>query len=67
MEIFIDTASVSEIKNILPWGIISGVTTNQKIFLAEKGCDFKKRVMEILSLVDGPVSVELTKTDATKT
>lgn len=63
MEIFIDTASVSEIKNILPWGIISGVTTNQKIFLAEKGCDFKKRVMEILSLVDGPVSVELTKTD----
>jgi transaldolase len=64
MEIFIDTASVLEIKNILPWGIISGVTTNQKIFLAEKGCDFKKRVMEILSLVDGPVSVELTKTHA---
>jgi transaldolase len=62
MEIFIDTANVSEIKNVLPWGIISGVTTNQKIFLAEKGCNFKDRVIEILSLVDGPVSVELTKT-----
>jgi transaldolase len=62
MDIFIDTANTTEIKKILPWGIISGVTTNQKIFLAEKGCNFKDRVMEILSLVDGPVSVELTKT-----
>lgn len=63
LEIFLDTASVKEIKEILPCGIISGVTTNQKIFLAEKGCNFKERVMEILSLVDGPLSVELTKTD----
>lgn len=38
------------------------MTTNQKIFLAEKGCSFKERVLEILSLVDGPLSVELTKT-----
>jgi transaldolase len=65
MDIFIDTANTSEIKSVLPWGIISGVTTNQKIFLAEKGCNFKDRVMEILSLVDGPVSVELTKTGGT--
>jgi len=62
MEIFLDTASVKEIKEILPWGIISGVTTNQKIFLAEKGVSFRDRVLEILSLVDGPLSVELTKT-----
>jgi transaldolase len=61
-EIFLDTASIKEIKEILPWGIISGVTTNQKIFLAEKGVNFKDRVLEILSLVDGPISVELTKT-----
>jgi transaldolase len=45
--------------------LISGVTTNQKIFLAEKGCNFKERVKEILSLVNGPLSVELTKTDGT--
>jgi transaldolase len=64
VDIFLDTASVNEIKEILPWGLISGVTTNQKIFLAEKGCNFKDRVQEILSLVNGPLSVELTKTDA---
>ena len=62
MEIFLDTASVKEIREILPWGIVSGVTTNQKIFLAEKGVNFRDRVSEILSLVDGPLSVELTKT-----
>lgn len=62
MEIFLDTASVEEIKEILPWGIINGVTTNQKIFLTEKGVNFKDRIFEILSLVDGPLSVELTKT-----
>jgi transaldolase len=62
MEIFLDTASVMEIKEILPWGVISGVTTNQKIFLAEKGVSFRDRVFEILSLVNGPLSVELTKT-----
>lgn len=62
LEIFLDTASLKEIREILPWGIISGVTTNQKIFLAEKGVNFRDRVFEILSLVDGPLSVELTKT-----
>jgi transaldolase len=62
IELFLDTASIVEIRNTLPFGVISGITTNQKIFLAEKGCNFKDRVMEILSLVDGPVSVELTKT-----
>jgi transaldolase len=61
-EIFLDTASADEIKSVLPWGLISGVTTNQKIFLAEKGVDFKSRILEILSLVDGPLSVELTRT-----
>jgi transaldolase len=65
MEIFLDTANVEEIKAILPWGIISGVTTNQKIFLTEKGINFKDRVMEILNLVNGPLSVELAKTGGT--
>ena len=65
-EVFLDTASIKEIKEIIPWGIISGVTTNQKIFLAEKGCNFKERIREILSLVDGPVSVELTKTQGSE-
>ncbi len=62
LELFLDTASVVEIKNALPLGIITGITTNQKIFLAEKGVSFRERVFEILSLVDGPLSVELTNT-----
>ena len=62
MEIFIDTANVNEIKQILPWGILSGATTNQKIFSCEKGINFKDRVHEILSVIDGPLSIEVTKT-----
>lgn len=44
------------------WGIVDGVTTNQKIFLSEGGVDFKKRILDICDVVNGPVSVETTKT-----
>ena len=60
LEIFLDTANLGEIKKILPWGVISGLSTNQKIFLAEKGCNFKEHVKQILSLISGPVSIEVT-------
>jgi transaldolase len=63
MEIFIDTANINDIKEILPWGIISGVTTNQKIFSNEKGVNFQDRIHEILSLIDAPLSIEVTKTN----
>jgi transaldolase len=62
MEFFLDTASVDEVKKILPWGVLSGLTTNQKIFLQEGGVDFKKRALELISLVNAPVSLELTST-----
>ena len=59
MQVFLDTANIDEIKHILRWGIIDGITTNQKIFLNEKGVDFKTRIKEICNLVvDKPVSVE---------
>jgi len=60
LEFFLDTASTEEVKKILPWGVLSGLTTNQKIFLQERGVDFKSRVLELVRLVHGPVSVELT-------
>lgn len=63
MEIFLDTANIDEIKEILQWGVISGVTTNQKIFSNEKGINFESRVKEILSAIDAPVSIEVTKTN----
>lgn len=59
MEIFLDTANMEEIKHINRWGIIDGVTTNQKIFLNEKGVDFKTRINEICDIMGNrPVSVE---------
>lgn len=59
MKIFLDTANIDEIQHIEKWGIMDGVTTNQKIFLNEKGVDFKTRVKEICELLgDRPVSVE---------
>jgi len=59
MEIFLDTANTDEIKEILQWGIIKGVTTNQKIFLKEKGCNFEEQSKKILKMVDPyPVSLE---------
>lgn len=60
MEIFLDTANLDEIKEILQWGIMTGLTTNQKIFLTEKGCNFRERVKQIMSLVKGPISIEVT-------
>lgn len=59
MEIFLDTANMDEISHIVKWGVIDGVTTNQKIFSNEKGIDFKTRVKNICDLMrDRPVSVE---------
>ena len=63
MELFLDTANLDEIKEILPWGITTGLTTNQKIFQKEKGTDFKEHVRKILAMIDGPVSLEVTKSD----
>ena len=59
-KIFLDTASLKEVEEVNSWGIIDGVTTNQKLFLQEGGMDFKKRVIDICNIVNGPVSVETT-------
>lgn len=59
IEIFLDTANIEEINHIIRWGVVDGVTTNQKIFLNEKGINFETRVKNICELVkDKPVSVE---------
>lgn len=59
IEIFLDTANLKDIKKYTEWGIIKGVTTNQKIFSKEKGCDFEERSRKILEIMDPyPVSLE---------
>ena len=62
MQLFIDTANIEEIREIARWGVIRGVTTNPKIFSTED-VDQKTRVEEILSVVPGPLSVEVTTND----
>ena len=59
MEIFLDTSNIDQIAEILEWGLIKGVTTNQKIFLNEKGCNFEEQSKKILKMVEPhPVSLE---------
>ena len=59
MEIFLDSASITELEHVIKWGIIDGVTTNQKIFLKEKGVNFKDRILDICKIMGSkPVSVE---------
>ena len=63
MKIFLDSASVDELRFFNLWGIIDGVTTNQKIFLKEKGVDFNARVVELCKIIGNkPVSVESNST-----
>ncbi len=63
MKIFIDTANIDEIKTANEWGVIDGVTTNPTLVAKERK-DFKSIVYQILSIVDGPISVEVISTDA---
>ena len=51
MEIFLDSASITELEHVIKWGIIDGVTTNQKIFLKEKGVNFKDRILDICKIM----------------
>ncbi len=62
MKLFIDTANLDEIKEIVSWGVLSGVTTNPSL-VAKEGIDFKSRVKEICNIVNGPVSAEVISTD----
>lgn len=63
MKLFIDTASIQEIKKANDWGVIDGVTTNPSL-VAKEGREFKELVQEIVNIIDGPISVEVISTNA---
>jgi len=63
MKFFIDTANLDEIKSAQAMGILDGVTTNPSLIAREKR-PFNALISEICALVDGPVSAEVTSTDA---
>jgi transaldolase len=62
MKFFVDTADLSEIRDLAATGLLDGVTTNPSL-IAKSGGDFIEVIGEICSLVPGPVSAEVTATD----
>jgi transaldolase len=65
VKFFIDTASVSEIREAVSLGVVDGVTTNPSL-IAKEGRDFKRVIAEICSIVDGPISAEAVSLEAEK-
>ncbi len=61
MKFFVDTADVEEIRELAATGLVDGVTTNPSL-IAKSGRDFTEVVKEICSIVEGPVSAEVTAT-----
>ena len=62
MKFFVDTADVTEIKELAATGLLDGVTTNPSL-VAKAKRDFREIIAEICSVVPGPVSAEVAATD----
>ncbi|WP_019960997.1 fructose-6-phosphate aldolase [Woodsholea maritima] len=63
MQIFLDTADVSEISSRLEAGLVDGVTTNPSL-IVKAGADIFEAITQICALVDGPISAEVVATQA---
>jgi transaldolase len=63
MKIFLDTANIEQIKKAMEYGILDGITTNPSL-VAKENKEFLPLIKEILAIVPGPVSVEVTATDS---
>ncbi len=63
MKFFVDTADINEIRSLAETGLLDGVTTNPSL-VAKTGRPFRETVAEICAVVEGPVSAEVTATDA---
>ena len=63
MKFFIDTADLDEITELTETGMVDGVTTNPSL-IAKSGRPFMDVIAKICQAVTGPVSAEVTATDA---
>ncbi|QPH52739.1 fructose-6-phosphate aldolase [Pontivivens ytuae] len=63
MKFFVDTADVEAIRELHELGFVDGVTTNPSLIL-KSGRDILEVTKEICDLIPGPVSAEVTATDA---
>ena len=58
MQLFLDSASIDEIRAAARYGVISGVTTNPSLLAKEGGVSYRQRILEIAEVIDGPISAE---------
>ena len=63
MKIFLDTASLKEIREAAALGVVDGITTNPSLLAKESG-DPEQILVEICNTIDGPISGEVVATDA---
>ena len=63
MKFFVDTADVAEIRELAPSGLMDGVTTNPSLIM-KSGRPMAEVIAEICDVVDGPVSAEVSATEA---
>jgi len=63
MKFFIDTADIAEIRALAATGMVDGVTTNPSL-IAKSGRKIAEVIAEICATVPGPVSAEVTATEA---
>jgi transaldolase len=63
MKIFLDTASLDEIRQGVALGVVDGVTTNPTL-VAKENRPFREHVLEICEILkDGVVNAEVVSTD----
>jgi len=63
MKFFVDTAEIDQIAELNELGMIDGVTTNPTLIM-KAGRDIMEVTKEICGLISGPVSAEVTATEA---
>lgn len=62
MQFFLDSADINEIRQAEAMGLLDGLTTNPSL-VAKTGRDFKSIVKEIVTIVKGPLSLEVVSTE----
>ena len=64
MQLYLDSASIDEIRAAARFGVIAGVTTNPSLLAKEGGVSYRDRIREIAAVIDGPISAECVSRNA---
>ncbi len=63
MQLYIDTASESDVREFATYGIIDGVTTNPSL-VASEGISYRETIERLSAVTDGPVFAQVISSDA---